>query len=105
MTVTTAGEAKKDFMKYKIDEQFRPLDLLVHKPLNRGKLAASNIFLKNFFTLTKRKGGIVYRRYRLKSFDGKHFDTHTFVPRERADGVTPCLIYFHGGAFNFPFTD
>ena len=49
MTVTTAGEAKKDFMKYKIDEQFRPLDLLGHKPLNRAKLAASNIFLKNFF--------------------------------------------------------
>lgn len=22
------------------------------------------------------------------------------MPRERADGVTPCLIYFHGGAFN-----
>ncbi len=81
-------------MKYPIDGELFPYSRF-RPPLNRFTLPAANLVLRLLPKGNGKKSGLTFKKLNIYGQNGKN-NALLIGP---ADGVLPCLLYFHGGGF------
>lgn len=72
----------------------------VNIPYNKAIIKPANVFQTVSYALTRLPNGVERKKVRLQGYNGLAFQTEIFAP-SNANGVLPCLIYVHGGAFSY----
>ncbi len=90
-SITSSGENKRG---YAIDPQLKILSNF-NPPVNKGVVPIASVFMS---LMPKKidKENIIY-----ESFKVGDVKMHIITPRSKADEITPCLFYIHGGGFIF----
>ncbi len=85
--------------KYPVNKDFRILSLF-KASLGKAALPVCNAFLGAVFDSVKSDGEVRVCKKKFPSFDGEEIPSLLFEPRNIAE-PSPCLLWFHGGAFCF----